>query len=370
MRYLITGHSGFKGSWLAAMLRIQGHEVVGISLPALENSLYREANLSDLFSQEFFLDIRKRDDFKKAIHNSSADVAFHLAAQPLVRESYKFPIETYETNVIGTLNFLDGIKDSGIQASVVITTDKVYKNKNLLRGYSESDELGGHDPYSSSKASADIATQSWISSFNLRNVSIARAGNVIGGGDWATDRLIPDLVNSFHQGVTASIRYPNAIRPWQHVADCLSGYIALGDAMLDNGLTGEWNFGPGIDTQGTVAKVADLASEYWGEGATWKSDSDSHLHEAGYLLLDSSKARTQLNWRDKLNFEDSIKWTIDFYKAVVNGGVSNVAGGDTGLRKCTGRGPCCGRVGQIHLPTRLALDRGRHAHHLHQRLAQ
>lgn len=320
MRYLITGHSGFKGSWLAAMLRIRGHEVVGISLPALENSLYREANLSDLFSQEFFLDIRKRDDFKKAIHNSSADVAFHLAAQPLVRESYAFPIETYETNVLGTLNFLDGIRDSGIQASVVITTDKVYKNKNLLRGYFESDELGGHDPYSSSKAAADIATQSWVSSFNLKNVSIARAGNVIGGGDWAKDRLIPDLVNSFNQGVPGNIRYPDAIRPWQHVADCLNGYIALSEAMLHKGFTGEWNFGPPINIEGTVAKVAELSSKYWGEGASWEINSEPQLHEAGFLLLDASKARAQLNWSDKLNFEDSIKWTIDFYKAVKHGG--------------------------------------------------
>jgi CDP-glucose 4,6-dehydratase len=319
MRYLITGHTGFKGAWLAAMLKTQGHEVVGISLPALDKSLYKEASLSDLFSKEYFIDIRNRSEFKKAITSVDADVAFHLAAQPLVRESYKTPIETYETNIMGTLNFLDGIRETNIQSAVVITTDKVYKNKNLLRGYTESDELGGHDPYSSSKAAADIATQSWVSSFESKNLSIARAGNVIGGGDWAADRLIPDLVNAFTSGTPANIRYPNSIRPWQHVADCLTGYLALSDAMLANGVMGEWNFGPAIDTDTKVSKVADLAVKAWGNGAAWKLDKDPQLHEAGYLLLDSSKARQELNWRDKLDFEATIGWTIDFYKAAANG---------------------------------------------------
>lgn len=319
MRYLVTGHTGFKGAWLAAILKSQGHDVVGISLPALERSLYKEATLSGLFCQEHFIDIRDRSKFKKAITSSGADVAFHLAAQPLVRESYKTPIQTYETNVIGTLNFLDGIKDTNIRAAVVITTDKVYKNKNLLRGYTEVDELGALDPYSSSKAAADIATQSWVASFQSKNVSIARAGNVIGGGDWAADRLVPDLVNAFTIGAPAIIRYPNSIRPWQHVADCLSGYLALSDAMLTNGVTGEWNFGPSIDTDTKVSKVADLAVSAWGDGASWELGSDRQLHEAGYLLLDSTKARQGLNWKDKLDFRATIEWTMDFYKAAVKG---------------------------------------------------
>jgi CDP-glucose 4,6-dehydratase len=319
MRYLITGHTGFKGAWLAAMLKAQGHEVVGISLPALDRSLYKEALLSDLFSQEYFLDIRNRSEFKKTIASAGVDAAFHLAAQPLVRESYKTPIETYETNVIGTLNFLDGIKEANIQAAIVITTDKVYKNKNFLRGYTESDELGGHDPYSSSKAAADIATQSWMASFESDNIAIARAGNVIGGGDWAADRLIPDLVNAFTSGAPANIRYPNSIRPWQHVADCLGGYLALSDAMITRGVTGAWNFGPSIDTDTKVSRVADLAASDWGDGASWRLDTNPQLHEAGYLLLDSSKARQELNWRDKLDFEATIEWTMDFYKAAVNG---------------------------------------------------
>lgn len=319
MRYLITGHTGFKGAWLAAMLKEQGHEIVGISLPPEEKSLYKTAALSDLFSSEHFLDIRNRKEFKEAIASSKADVAFHLAAQPLVRESYRTPIETYETNVVGTLNFLDGIQETDVKAAVVITTDKVYKNKNLLRGYTEQEELGGHDPYSSSKAAADIATQSWVASYECNNVSIARAGNVIGGGDWAADRLIPDLVQAFANKTPASIRYPNSIRPWQHVADCLAGYLALSDAMLNQGVTGEWNFGPAIDIDTKVSKVADLAVQTWGDDASWTLDNDPQLHEAGYLLLDSSKARQELKWQDKLDFEATVKWTVDFYKKTVQG---------------------------------------------------
>jgi CDP-glucose 4,6-dehydratase len=315
MRYLITGHTGFKGSWLAAMLTAQGHEVVGIALPALDRSLYKEAKLGPLFAKEFFLDIRNRREFVEAIKGSKADVAFHLAAQPLVRESYYKPIETYETNVMGTLNFLDGVKETAIQAAVVVTTDKVYKNKNILHGYVETDELGGHDPYSSSKAAADIATQSWVASFESNNISIARAGNVIGGGDWASDRLIPDLVRAFSDSRPAKIRFPNSIRPWQHVLDCLNGYLALSNAMIESRSTGVWNFGPECDLNTRVSHVADRAAAIWGGTASWELDSHSHFHETGYLLLDSSKARRELNWRDKLNFDESIQWTMGFYKA-------------------------------------------------------
>ena len=319
MRYLITGHTGFKGAWLAALLKAQGHDVVGISLPPLEKSLYQEASLAGLFSSEHFIDIRDRQGFTNAISDSKADIAFHLAAQPLVRESYKLPIETYATNVLGTLNFLEGIKKTEIQAAVVVTTDKVYKNKDLLRGYVETDELGGHDPYSSSKAAADMATQSWVASFACKNVSIARAGNVIGGGDWAADRLIPDLVDAFMERRPAKIRYPDSIRPWQHVADCLSGYLALSDSMISSGVTGEWNFGPVTDPNTKVSRVADLAVRSWGDGASWSLDKNSRLHETGYLLLDSSKARAFLSWSDKLDFEASINWTLDFYKLAVSG---------------------------------------------------
>ena len=322
MRYLITGHTGFKGAWLSSILKAQGHEVIGISLPPLEGSLYQQASLSQIFSSEKFIDIRNRQEFTKAIQESNTQVAFHLAAQPLVRESYKTPIETYDTNVMGTLNFLDGVKKSEITAAVVITTDKVYKNKNLLRGYTETDELGGYDPYSSSKAAADIATQSWISSFSANNVAIARAGNVVGGGDWGVDRLIPDLVSSFRNGAPAQIRYPEAIRPWQHVLDCLAGYISLSEKMLSIGVSGAWNFGPELAIENTVARVADLAARNWGGSASWEVDSNPNPHEAGYLLLDSTKARAELGWHDRLDFSSTIEWTMEFYKAVAQGSSS------------------------------------------------
>lgn len=319
MRYLITGHTGFKGAWLSSILKAQGHEVVGISLPPLESSLYQQASLTSMFSNEKFIDIRNREEFTRAVQNSSAQIAFHLAAQPLVRASYKAPIETYDTNVMGTLNFLEGVKKSEIAAAVVITTDKVYKNKNLLRGYIEADELGGYDPYSSSKAAADIATQSWISSFDANNVAIARAGNVVGGGDWGVDRLIPDLVSSFSNGTPAKIRYPEAIRPWQHVLDCLAGYISLSEKMLSGGASGAWNFGPEIAVENTVARVADMAAKNWGGSAGWDKDLDPNPHEAGYLLLDSTKARTELGWHDRLDFSSTIEWTMEFYKAAFDG---------------------------------------------------
>jgi CDP-glucose 4,6-dehydratase len=319
VRFLISGHTGFKGSWLAAILAAQGHEIVGISLAPTAKSLYNEAKLGDIFSEEHFLDIRNRNVLTSAIRKSKADVAIHLAAQPLVRDSYVYPIETFETNVTGTLNFLEGIKNSDVMKCLVITTDKVYKNQKLLRGYLETDPLGGHDPYSASKACADLATQSWISSFNLNNVSIARAGNVIGGGDWAKDRLLPDLVRAFSTGVPAKIRYPNAIRPWQHVADCLSGYLKLIEAMTSDDICGEWNFGPSINVENSVRRVVEVAAAKWGTEANWKFDTEENVHEAEYLLLDSSKARDQLKWDDKLTFHESVEWTIDFYKRAFRG---------------------------------------------------
>ncbi len=315
MRYLITGHTGFKGAWLAAILKAQGHEILGISLPPHRKSLYGSAQLSDYYQNEFFIDIRDRELLNRTISNLEFDAAIHLAAQPLVRESYRSPIETFETNVMGTLNLLEAYRKHETKPLVVVTTDKVYKNKNQKLGYLEDDELGGHDPYSASKASADIATQSWISSFNCENISIVRAGNVIGGGDWGVDRLIPDLVAAFESGKPATIRYPNAIRPWQHVADCLSGYLLLSNAMMRDKIAGVWNFGPETNPENSVREVADLACAYWGLGASWEVQDGEHAHETGPLLLDSSKARESLGWADKLEFDKAIAWTIDFYKA-------------------------------------------------------
>lgn len=318
MHYLITGHTGFKGSWLSLMLEMQGHTVSGISLDPAEKSLFNQASLHKIFQNDLRIDIRDGAAIKEAIEKLNPEVLIHLAAQPLVRESYRIPVETFDINVLGTLNVLEATRElKNLKAALIITTDKVYKNYNHLRGYVESDELGGDDPYSASKAAADIATQSWIKSFAKAPVAIARAGNVIGGGDWAQDRIIPDLANAYSSGELPTLRFPDAIRPWQHVLDCLNGYLALVDKQIANGLTGEWNFGPDLVEKHSVKDLVNLFSHHWGvEGETWKPDSGTSLHEAGYLLLDSSKSRDNLNWSDKLNFTETVKWTVDWYKSM------------------------------------------------------
>jgi len=316
MHYLVTGHTGFKGSWLSLMLQMQGHAVSGISLDPLEKSHFNQANLGEIFENDFRIDIRNSKELTQAIEKIQPEVIIHLAAQPLVRESYKDPIGTFETNVLGTLNVLEATKGlSNLKATLIITTDKVYKNHNHLRGYVETDELGGDDPYSASKAAADIATQSWVKSFATTPVAVARAGNVIGGGDWAADRIIPDLVNAYSLNQLPTLRYPDAIRPWQHVLDCLNGYQMLVNKMLTIGTTGEWNFGPLLEEKYTVGELtAQIASHFGITGHAWKLDKTTQPHEAGYLLLDSSKARVELDWSDRLNFKDTIKWSIGWYK--------------------------------------------------------
>jgi len=318
MHFLITGHTGFKGSWLSLMLQLQGHTVSGISLDPLEKSLFNQADLSYILKHDMRIDIRNKIELVGAIKKIEPDVIIHLAAQPLVRESYKKPIETFETNVLGTLNILEATKGiESLKATLIITTDKVYKNHNHLRGYVESDELGGDDPYSASKAAADIATQSWVKSFSTSPVAIARAGNVIGGGDWATDRIIPDLVNAYSSNHFPKLRYPDAIRPWQHVLDCLNGYLLLVDSMLSKGIFGEWNFGPSLEEKHSVRDLVNAFANSWGvecEGDPWIIEKSEQPHEAGYLLLDSSKARSTLEWREKLSFSESIEFTADWFK--------------------------------------------------------
>jgi CDP-glucose 4,6-dehydratase len=296
---------------------MQGHTVSGISLDPQEKSLFSQANLGEIFQHDVRLDIRDKKELTDNVNKIDPEIIVHLAAQPLVRASYKYPTETFETNVLGTLNVLEATRSlKNLRASLIITTDKVYRNHNHLRGYVETDELGGDDPYSASKAAADIATQSWIKSFATSPVAIARAGNVIGGGDWATDRIIPDLVAAYSRGDLPTLRFPDAIRPWQHVLDCLNGYLSLINAQLDEGANGEWNFGPNLELKYSVADLVSTFAKHWGVGANpaWISDSGWHPHEAGYLLLDSSKAREVLNWKDKLDFDAAIKWTASWYR--------------------------------------------------------
>jgi len=318
MHFLITGHTGFKGSWLTLLLKMQGHTVSGISLEPDEISLYNQARISGELLHDLRVDIRDFSELRASIKDIDPEVIIHLAAQPLVRESYIHPIETFETNVLGTINLLESTKVlKKLRATLVITTDKVYKNQNTLKGYVESDPLGGDDPYSASKAAADIATQSWTKSFSSTSVAIARAGNVIGGGDWAVDRLIPELVKANQGQMLPTLRYPNAIRPWQHVLDCLQGYLLLVDKMLNENVTGEWNFGPNHLEQKSVQQVVEAFGKEWGNsvsGKYWNLDGGAQPHEAGYLLLDSSKAQRELGWMERLSFQDSVDWTVEWFK--------------------------------------------------------
>ena len=322
MRVLVTGHTGFKGAWLSLILTESGHEVVGYSLDPEPGALFEGAEVSERLSGDYRADVRDTSTLASAIRQTSPDVVIHMAAQPLVRESYRDPRTTMETNVMGTFNVLEAVEVVGsTKASVIITTDKVYRNVNQVAGYVEDDALGGHDPYSASKAMADLLTQSWVRSFGGPTTVIARAGNVIGGGDVSTDRLLPDLMRAFAAGEAAPIRYPAAVRPWQHVLDCLNGYLLLMDAALAASVTrDEWNFGPGPESFKTVAEVADAAAADWGGGASWEDISDSdHPHEAELLALDAGAARASLGWNDRLSFSDSVNWTVSWHKNVLAG---------------------------------------------------
>lgn len=319
MKYLVTGHTGFKGSWLTLLLTARGHEVSGIALDPPDGGLFRRAGIASTLTDDVRLDIRAAGAVAQEIRRIDPDVVLHLAAQPLVRLSYKDPRLTFETNVDGTLNVLDALRGSRVRATVIVTTDKVYRNVGQESGYVESDPLGGVDPYSASKAMADLLTQAWIASFPEIPTSIARAGNVIGGGDVSADRLIVDLMHGFHAGRPVHLRYPEAVRPWQHVLDCLDGYLHLVDAVLRDDGQGAWNFGPDAESFQTVRQLADSAASSWGPGATWVDDSGDHPHEAAFLTLDSSRAKDRLGWRNVLDFETSVEWTVDWYRSVARG---------------------------------------------------
>jgi CDP-glucose 4,6-dehydratase len=320
VHFLVTGHTGFKGAWLVLLLKSQGHVVSGLALDPLEGSLFERAGVAGRLEHDFRVDIRDAAATRGALQFSAPDAVFHLAAQPLVRQSYLEPRVTFETNVMGTLNVLEAVSlTPSVKGHVVITTDKVYRNVNRVAGYVEDEPLGGDDPYSSSKAMADLLTQSWVKSFSGVPTAIARAGNVIGGGDVSKDRLLVDLLNSFAENTPSSIRYPEAVRPWQHVLDCLNGYVTLLHALLAGNGGGEWNFGPGPESFVSVRVIADRAAALWGDGATWTNESGLHPHEAGLLALDSSKAEALLGWKNKLSFAESLEWTIDWRKAVESG---------------------------------------------------
>ena len=323
MRFFITGHTGFKGSWLTLMLKHLGHEVYGLSLEPAKNGLYNLANLNKVVDGEIFCNVLNLDEFRNYFKLINPDISIHLAAQSLVKKSYNDPSGTFNENIIGTMNFLKVVTDiPTTRANLVITSDKVYKNVFNSKPFSESDSLGGADPYSASKSCADILAQSWVESFKLSPTAIARSGNVIGGGDWAENRLIPDIVNAINKGTSFKIRYPNAIRPWQHVLDCLNGYILLIENMLEKQEGGIWNFGPTDENFIEVSKLFEIFLTHYGKNCKIEENlnSDVQIHKESLVLkIDSSKARKLLGWNDELNLNSAVKLTAHWYKSFYSG---------------------------------------------------
>jgi CDP-glucose 4,6-dehydratase len=319
MHYLVTGHTGFKGAWLALMLTRRGHTVSGLALEPVPGSLFERVQLSEMLFRDLRVDIRDGEATERAVTSLEPDVVLHLAAQPLVRESYRDPRYTYETNSLGTLSVLQAVEHTPtVKAQVIVTTDKVYRNVNQIWGYRESDPLGGVDPYSASKAAADLITQSWIAGSGCRvPTAIARAGNVIGGGDVCAERLMVDLVAAFSTGQAVRLRYPEAVRPWQHVLDCLNGYLDLTDLLLSGASSGEaFNFGPDTGSFVSVGAVAAAVASLWGTDSVVEVDEGAHVHEATLLSLDSRKAELELGWRNRLQFHDALAWTVAWEKQV------------------------------------------------------
>jgi CDP-glucose 4,6-dehydratase len=324
----ITGHTGFKGAWLSLWLRQLGARVTGYALaPPTDPSLF-ELAAAGKGIQDLRGDVRDASALESAIRQAKPDVVLHLAAQSLVLISYDAPVETYATNVMGTVHVLEGIRRTpGVRAAVVVTSDKCYENRDLDRGYREDDPLGGHDPYSSSKGCAELVTTAYRRSFfhahreNAAGIASGRAGNVIGGGDWARDRLMPDLMRAFAERRAAAIRNPLATRPWQHVLEPLRGYLSLAEQLCQGNsaaATG-WNFGPLKDDVKSVGWIADAAARHWGGGAGWESDRSGHLHEARSLELDISKARAELGWQPVLTVDDAVDWTVRWHKGLRDG---------------------------------------------------
>lgn len=325
-KVLITGHTGFKGSWLSLWLQSLGAKVIGYALePPTQPSLFQLAHVQDGMIS-IHGDVRNYEQLYSAFEQHALEIVFHMAAQPLVRASYRDPLETYSTNVMGTANVLEAIRQSRcVKAAVIITTDKCYENKEWHWGYRENDRLGGFDPYSNSKACAELVTASYRHSFFKPDryaehgvaVASVRAGNVIGGGDWAEDRLIPDLIRGFIRNKPTLIRYPDAVRPWQHVLEPLYGYMLLAEKMFTEGpaLADAWNFGPYADDEKSVGWVADKMAQLWDSDVSWARDGQPHPHEAGYLKLDWSKARQMLHWRPVWRLEDALIKIVEWYQA-------------------------------------------------------
>jgi CDP-glucose 4,6-dehydratase len=323
---LLTGHTGFKGSWLSLWLQSMGAKVIGFALaPPSDPSLFVTAKVAEgMISIEG--DIRDYSVLAEVFEKFQPEIVIHMAAQALVRYSYVNPVETYAANVMGTVHLLEAARQvDSVRAIVNITSDKCYENREWVWGYRENEAMGGYDPYSSSKGCAELVASAYRSSFfNPQDyvhhrvaLASARAGNVIGGGDWADDRLIPDIMRAIVQGKPVSIRNPHAIRPWQHVLEPLSGYLQLAQKLYQDGVVYAegWNFGPNEVDAKPVQWIVDRLTEAWGEGASWVLDDGNHPHEAHYLKLDCSKARSRLNWQPRWHLEEALKAIVDWQRA-------------------------------------------------------
>ena len=326
-RVFLTGHTGFKGGWLSLWLSSMGAEVTGYALvPNTSPNFFETAQVEGDLKNSIIGDIRDLERLKEAMADAKPEIVFHMAAQPLVRFSYANPVETYATNVMGTVNVLESIRAlTCVRSAVIVTTDKCYENQERTAGYREDGPMGGYDPYSSSKGCAELVTSAYRQSyfspqkFDQHRVAIAsaRAGNVIGGGDWSEDRLIPDAIKAFEAGEALSIRNPLAIRPWQHVLEPLSGYLVLAQALYQEGskFDGAWNFGPRDDDARSVKEVINLLIEKWGPIASWERDQSEQLHETHSLKLDCSKAQQLLHWTPKWSLEQAIDRIVHWHGA-------------------------------------------------------
>lgn len=327
----LTGHTGFKGSWLSIWLHALGAQVTGYALePPSEPNLYRLAGIQDI-TRSIIGDIRDSARLQQALTSAAPEIVIHMAAQPLVRESYLFPVDTYSTNVMGTVNLLEAVRQCHtVRAVINVTTDKCYDNQEVDHPFKEDEPLGGYDPYSSSKACSELATAAWRSSyFNPQDyarhrvaIATVRAGNVIGGGDWARDRLIPDCIRALQAGEPIRIRNPHAIRPWQHVLEPLSGYLTLAQRLYEQGCdyAGAWNFGPVAEDAKPVEWIVRRLCEKWGGTARHDVDAGVHPHEARYLRLDISKAQTRLGWYPCWNLEQALDATLEWVRVWQEGG--------------------------------------------------
>jgi CDP-glucose 4,6-dehydratase len=321
-RVFLTGHTGFKGSWLSMWLQEMGAHVKGFSLaPHTTPNLFHEAKVKEGMESEIG-DIRDLQLITESMCDFDPEIVIHMAAQPLVRLSYSEPVETYATNVMGTIHVLEAArKCKNLKSIVAITTDKCYENKEWPWGYRENEPMGGHDPYSSSKGCCELLIASYRNSFfntpESASLASVRAGNVIGGGDWSDDRLIPDILKAFEKSEPAVVRNPLSTRPWQHVLEPLSGYLVLAEKLYQDGdqFAEAWNFGPRDEDCQSVAYILDKMIATWDQGASWVMDANSHPHEAGFLKLDCSKAKQKLHWEPKWNLEFTLTSIVKWHKA-------------------------------------------------------